>query len=241
MQNSVKLKELLKDNKDLNLLVGRESSFDFEGALREMVTYYENYKGNSYLPVQHFKINDEVIVKHINRQIVQNIYNGILSIDIAEFPNERGYFMLWQLAVSSERQDQKIIPIFMNEDKVFRPMAGPKIWEAILGNKYRIYAKGSKAIDTETYEIIKAISHDYAYDTFMHLKSNMEKRVEETHRKYQYALKLRTEAAEQIGIENIRTHKLILLGKEKAEVEQEYLNNKKICPEFTLMLLVHLE
>lgn len=241
VQNTVKLKELLKDDKDLDSLVGRESTFDFESALREMVTYYENYNGNPYLPVHHFSINDEVIVKHLNRKIVQDVHNGVQSIDIADFPNEKGYFMLWQLAVSNERKDQKIIPIFVNEDKVFRPMAGIKIWEAILGNKHRIYAKGSNSVDTETYEMIKRVSQDYAYDTFIHLKGEMEKRTEETHRKYQYALKLRTEAAEHIGIENIRTHKLVSLGKEKAEMEQLYMNSKKICPEFTLMLLVHLE
>lgn len=241
VQNTVKLKELLKDDKDLDSLVGRESTFDFESALREMVTYYENYNGNPYLPVHHFSINDEVIVKHLNRKIVQDVHNGVQSIDIADFPNEKGYFMLWQLAVSNERKDQKIIPIFVNEDKVFRPMAGIKIWEAILGNKHRIYAKGSNSVDTETYEMIKRMSQDYAYDTFIHLKGEMEKRTEETHRKYQYALKLRTEAAEHIGIENIRTHKLVSLGKEKAEMEQLYMNSKKICPEFTLMLLMHLE
>ena len=233
--------ELILTTPDLDALVGRESTFDFESALREMVTYFENYKGNPYLPVHHFSINDEIIVKHLNKQIVQDVNNGIQSIDIADFPNEKGYFMLWQLAVSSERQDQKIIPIFMNEERIFRPMAGPKIWEAILGNKHRIYANGSKTVEKELSDTIKTISQEYAYDTFIHLKCEMEKRIEETHRKYQYALKLRTEAAEHIGIENIRTHKLMSLGKEKAEMEQSYMNSKKICPEFTLMLMVHLE
>ena len=155
VQNTVKLKELLKDDKDLDALVGRESTFDFESALREMVTYFENYKGNPYLPVHHFSINDEIIVKHLNKQIVQDINNGIQSIDIADFPNEKGYFMLWQLAVSSERQDQKIIPIFINEDKVFRPMAGPKIWDAVLSNKHRINIKGNKTVDNEMSDSIK--------------------------------------------------------------------------------------
>ena len=241
VQNTVKLKELLKDEKDLDALVGRESTFDFESALREMVTYFENYKGNPYLPVHNFSINDEIIVNHLRKQIVQDVHNGIQSIDIADFTNEKGYFMLWELSVSSERQDQKIIPIFMNEDKVFRPMAGPKIWEAILSNKHRIYANGRKTVEKELFDTVRTISQEYAYDTFMHLKSEMEKRIEETHRKYQYALKLRTEAAEHIGIENIRKHKLKSLGMEKVEMEQLYMNSKMICPEFNLMIMVHLE
>ena len=241
VQNTVKLRELLKDDKDLDALVGRESNFDFESALREMVTYFENYKGNPYMPLHHFRINDEIIVKHLNKQIVQDVSNGIQSVDIVEFPNEKGYFMLWHLAVSSERQDQKIIPIFINEEKIFRPMAGHRIWDAVLSNNHRISSKGNKTIDNEMYDSIKTVSQEYAYDTFIHLKGEMEKRVEETYRKYQYALKLRTEAAEHIGIENIRTHKLLSLGKEKAEMEQLYKISKKICPEFTLMLMVHLE
>ena len=65
--------------------------------------------------------------------------------------------------------------------------------------------------------------------------------VEENHKKYEYALELRIEAANKIGIENIRNHKLKTLYQEKEEMERQYLQSRQICPDFHLELLVHME
>jgi len=82
------------------------------------------------------------------------------------------------------------------------------------------------------------INKDYAYDTFITLKEEALNRHEETHRKYMYALNLRFEAAEHIGIENIRNHKLAQLTNEKENARIEYENGKMLCPEFKPILIV---
>ena len=241
VQNTMRIKDLIKEEKDLASMIGTNSAFDFEAALRQMVTYYENYKGNPYLPIENFSINDPVIVGHLNKEIEQDLGGQLLNVSIKDFPNEKGYFMLWRISLTPDSQGQKIIPIFINQDFILRPMAGKKIWEAILDKDRVITVCEGEKIDIETQNKLHTASQEFAYDTFLTLKAELEKRNEETYRKYLYALNLRIEAAQRIGIENIRKHKLMALSREKAEIEANYLAGKKFCPDFKPVLIVHME
>lgn len=58
---------------------------------------------------------------------------------------------------------------------------------------------------------------------------------------YLYALDLSIEAAQHIGIENIRSSKLKQLAREKAEVRKRFEESKRICPDFKLVMLVRME
>jgi len=241
VQNTMRIKDLIKEEKDLTSMIGTGSAFDFEAALRQMVTYYENYKGNPYLPIENFSINDPVIVGHLNKEIEQDLGGQLLNVSIKDFPNEKGYFMLWRISLTPDSQGQKIIPIFINQDFILRPMAGKKIWEAILDKDRVITVCEGEKIDIETQNKLRTASQEFAYDTFLTLKAELEKRNEETYRKYLYALNLRIEAAQRIGIENIRKHKLMALSREKAEIEANYQAGKKFCPDFKPVLIVHME
>ncbi|MCL5779817.1 MAG: DEAD/DEAH box helicase [Firmicutes bacterium] len=241
VQNTMRIKDLIKEEKDLTSMIGTGSAFDFEAALRQMVTYYENYKGNPYLPIENFSINDPVIVGHLNKEIEQDLGGRLFNVSIKDFPNEKGYFMLWRISLTPDSQGQKIIPIFINQDFILRPMAGKKIWEAILDKDRVITVCEGEKIDIETQNKLRTASQEFAYDTFLTLKAELEKRNEETYRKYLYALNLRIEAAQRIGIENIRKHKLMALSREKAEIEANYQAGKKFCPDFKLVLIVHME
>ncbi len=241
VQNTMRIKDLIKEEKDLASMIGTNSAFDFEAALRQMVTYYENYKGNPYLPIENFSINDPVIVGHLNKEIEQDLGGQLLNVSIKDFPNEKGYFMLWRISLTPDSQGQKIIPIFINQDFILRPMAGKKIWEAILDKDRVITVCEGEKIDIETQNKLRTASQEFAYDTFLTLKAELEKRNEETYRKYLYALNLRIEAAQRIGIENIRKHKLMALSQEKAEIEANYQAGKKFCPDFKPVLIVHME
>jgi hypothetical protein len=149
--------------------------------------------------------------------------------------------MLWQLSVSADSHGQKIMPIFINSNFVLRPMAGPKIWDALLDTAKVITVSEGEKVDSEIWMALKNASQEFAYDTFLALKSGMEKRNEETYRKYLYALDLRIEAAQRIGIENIRGSKLKQLARKKAEVQKRFEESKRICPDFKLVMLVRME
>ena len=241
VKNTLRIKDLIREDKDLTELTGADTSFDIDSALRSMMSYYENYKGNPFLPIDSYGINDERIVKHLKQEIHQDDNSGILNVSIADFPNEAGWFMLWHLSVAPDGKGGKTIPIFINENGILRPLAGKKIWDAILDDHRVISVSERPAVSPDIIDELKKASQDYAYDAFNDMRSEYDRRIEENHRKYDYALSLRIDAAKRIGIDNIRSHKLKALEREKEEMESHYRQSKQICPDFYLELLAHME
>ena len=79
------------------------------------------------------------------------------------------------------------------------------------------------------------------FDVFIDLKDKQLLKNKESYEKYMYALKLRTEAAQQIGIENIRKSRIARLQRERDTIEENYKNGQQVYPDFRLVVLVKLE
>jgi len=118
------------------------------------------------------------------------------------------YFMLWVLSISNDPDDQRIIPIFINENFVLRPMAGKRLMDVFLDPNSRLTVSSVPNIDSETYVRLEKMAVEFAFDTFVEMKDKRIQKNQESYNKYMYALQLRTEAAEHIGIENIRASRL---------------------------------
>lgn len=240
-ENALKYKDILHEEKDLTQLVGKESNFDVDTALRQMLAYYESWKGNDLTLIDRISINDEMITKHLCGSIVQDHTGQLLSVGIGNFPNEAGYFMLWELSVSEDTQDKRIIPIFVNESYVLRPMAGSKIMDVFLDGSSRLDCQMASNLSEEDYQRLQEICMDFAYNTFVELKEKQTKRSTEQYEKYKYALSLRREAAGHIGIENIRRSRIAKLDREEREIEEEHKRSGTVLPDFRLMILIRLE
>lgn len=239
--NALKYKDILHEEKDLTQLVGKESNFDVDTALRQMLVYYESWKGNDPTIIDRISINDEMITKHLCGSIVQDHTRQLMSVGIRNFPNEAGYFMLWELSVSEDTQDKRIIPIFVNESYVLRPMAGSKIMEVFLDGSSRLDCRMVHNLSEENYQRLQEICMNFAYNTFVELKEKQTKRSTEQYEKYNYALSLRREAAGHIGIENIRRSRIAKLEREEREIEEEHKRSGTVLPDFRLMILIQLE
>lgn len=241
VDNTLKIKDLISDEKDLNSLVGAETGFDLDASLRSMVLFYECSIGNPIPLIEQYSINDPIVTQHLKYSIEFTLDSFAPTLSIKDFPNEAGIFILWELSVSNDEQSRRVIPIFINHEFVLRPLAGRKVWDAILDDSSVLTVSGKEKLTQEHYKRLSNESRDYAYDTFLSLKDESEKRRDETHRKHMYALNLRIEAAERIGIENIKKHKLTRLYAEKENAEQEYISGKAIFPEFKPVLIVRME
>ena len=239
--NAIKYKDILHEEKDLTKLVGKESNFDVDSALRHMLAYYESWKGNDLTLLDRISINDEMITRHLCGSLVQDHNGCLLSVGIQNFPNEAGYFMLWELSVSDDIRDKRIIPIFVNESYVLRPMAGSRIMNVFLDETSKLNCHMVSNLPEEDYQRMQEICMDFAYNTFVELKDKHAKRSSEQYEKYKYALSLRKESAEHIGIENIRRSRIAKLVREENDIEAEYKRSGTVLPDFRLMMLIRLE
>ena len=239
--NAQKYKDVIREEKDLTKLVGTESNFDVDSALRTMLTYYECWQGHDPRLIDRISIADEEITQHLKTELVQDRTAPLMSIQIDNFPNEEGYFMLWELSISEKESGKRILPIFVNSAMVLRPMAGKRIMDVFLDGSSKLRVSSVPNVDAEIYSKLEKICMDFAYDTFVELKEKQMQQNEESFKKYMYALELRQEAAEHIGIENIRRSRLQKLQKEKANIEAQHRKGSQVYPDFRLIMMARLE
>ncbi len=241
LTNAQKYKDVIREEKDLTKLVGTESNFDVDSALRTMLTYYECWQGHDPRLIDRISIADEEITQHLKTELVQDRTAPLMSIQIDNFPNEEGYFMLWELSISEKESGKRILPIFVNSAMVLRPMAGKRIMDVFLDGSSKLRVSSAPNVDTEIYSKLEKSCMDFAYDTFVELKEKQMQQNEESFKKYMYALELRQEAAEHIGIENIRRSRLQKLQKEKANIEAQHRKGSQVYPDFRLIMMARLE
>lgn len=241
LTNAQKYKDVIREEKDLTKLVGTESNFDVDSALRTMLTYYECWQGHDPRLIDRISIADEEITQHLKTELVQDRTAPLMSIQIDNFPNEEGYFMLWELSISEKESGKRILPIFVNSAMVLRPMAGKRIMDVFLDGNSKLRVSSASNVDAEIYSKLEKSCMDFAYDTFVELKEKQMQQNEESFKKYMYALELRQEAAEHIGIENIRRSRLQKLQKEKANIEAQRRKGSQVYPDFRLIMMARLE
>lgn len=241
LTNAQKYKDVIREEKDLTKLVGTESNFDVDSALRTMLTYYECWQGHDPRLIDRISIADEEITQHLKTELVQDRTASLMSIQIDNFPNEEGYFMLWELSISEKESGKRILPIFVNSAMVLRPMAGKRIMDVFLDGNSKLRVSSAPNVDAEIYSKLEKSCMDFAYDTFVELKEKQMQQNEESFKKYMYALELRQEAAEHIGIENIRRSRLQKLQKERANIEAQHRKGSQVYPDFKLIMMARLE
>lgn len=241
LTNAQKYKDVIREEKDLTKLVGTESNFDVDNALRTMLTYYECWQGHDPRLIDRISIADEEITQHLKTELMQDRTAPLMSIQIDNFPNEEGYFMLWELSISEKESGKRILPIFVNSAMVLRPMAGKRIMDVFLDGSSKIRVSSVPNVDAEIYSKLEKSCMDFAYDTFIELKEKQMQQNEESFKKYMYALELRQEAAEHIGIENIRRSRLQKLQKEKTSIEAQHRKGSQVYPDFRLIMMARLE
>ena len=95
----------------------------------------------------------------------------------------------------------------------------------------------SEALGDAEMNALMAKASDVAEDAFIEMRSDYQKRHDDEYRKRRYALTLRIEAAQKIGIENIRASRIRKLEAQLAAVTAEYELKQSICPTFRPMLI----
>ena len=245
MQKQVKqfqaIQSVIHEDKTLETDAAAErQQHNFHMLLKEMLFEYETWKGNH--PDWRFDLDLSVSDKRIQDVLAMHqLWHPNQGIQTAHFSNlrtENGIFSLWEVSLGEDAADKKIIAFFMNEQGIYRPAASKLIWEELLKPESSIEVGETCAITDEQFASLTARAQEMATDAFMQMKSSYEQRHKEQYEKQKRALTLRIEAAQRIGIENIRDARIRRLEAELSNASAAYARKQEICPTFTPMLAI---
>ena len=125
-------KELLREDKILKVNDNNNGGFELEKYLYKMCNYYSLWKEGKLFLGENININDEEVVKHLEQENHWSRGERIPSVFIKDFPNEKGYFCLWEMSINDDLHSRRILPIFINDDMIYRPFSGDRIWDEFL-------------------------------------------------------------------------------------------------------------
>ena len=245
MQKQVKqfqaIQSVIHENKTLETDSAAErQQHNFHMLLKEMLFEYETWHGNH--PDWRFDLDLSVSDKRIQDILaMRQLWHpnqGIQAVHFSNLRTENGIFSLWEVSLGEDAADKKIIAFFMNEQGIYRPAASKLIWEELLKPESSIEVGETCAITDEQFASLTARAQEMAMDAFMQMKSAYEQRHKEQYENQKRALTLRIEAAQRIGIENIRDARIRRLEAELSSASTAYARKQEICPTFTPMLAI---
>lgn len=245
MQKQVKqyqaVQNVLHEEKTLETDAAAErQQHNFHMLLKEMLFEYETWKGNN--PDWRFDLELSVSDKHIQDILeMQQIWHPSQGVQTVHFPNirtENGIFSLWEVSLGEDNADKRIIPFFMNEQGIYRPAASKLIWEELIKPESSIEVGTTQEFAAEKFDVLTSRAQEMATDAFLQMKASYEQRHEAEYQKRKRALILRIEAAQRIGIENIKNARISKLEAALREATIAYERKQEICPTFTPMLAI---
>lgn len=234
-----KYKEIIKDDKNLSDEAYSESHFDLDMNLNRILDYYQAWKGLTF-GRKNLSLNNPLIEKHINKDLEWHILDSIPMLSIKDFPNEDGYFLIWQISLGEESQYKEYIPLFLTKKMIYRPMSGRRIWEELYKDKDNIDLIGTSRIEPSLYKEIRKMAEEIAYDNFLGLKNKYELKNKDNYRKYKHSIEIKIETAMKVGIDNIRNSKLKSLDKELIAIKKDYEDKKDLVPIFLPVFIAEL-
>lgn len=213
----------------------------FHKMLKDMIYEYDLWKG--YDVDERYdldiSVSDPKIQRIINLKQIWHPSKGVQDVHFDEIKIESGVFSLWEISLGEDATDKKIIALFVNNNGVYRPVTSKKIWDELLKDKSKIAVSETSKLDDDLYQLIQEKAQELALDTFLQMKTAYENRHESEFKKHQRALTLRIEAAQRIGIENIREARINRLEDQLQKLREAYERQQEICPMFTPILVVN--
>lgn len=206
----------------------------FHLLLKEMLYQYRTWQGETpeWRLDWELSLSDRQVRDVLSRKQIWHQSQGLQEIHFKNLRAENGVFSLWEVSLGSETADKNIIPIFINSLGVYRPAASRLIWEELLKQDCAISVDSVSSVDPIFWSSLEQRAQEVATDVFLQMQDSYTKRHEQNYKKRQRALSLRMEAAQRIGIENIRVARVNRLEADMRLAEEEYERHQEICPTF---------
>lgn len=234
-------------------IVTDDHSMDIEQALKlarqdvsdmavRMLDAYQKWNGIGELPLpESLDLIDPKIRSLLEQDFYINDHGLLMSVHLPGLPYEPGIWSLWELKLTNDAKDRRVFPLFMNHHGVFRPASAMRIWDELLAPDREIHLGDSVHLSTEQRERLFEGARTAAHDLFLELKSVREQRIREEENRALFALQLRKEAVEHIGLDTVKRKRKQELLEEEAKIKTEISEKQMLTPMLKPVFLINLE
>lgn len=200
-----------------------------------MYDYYKTFRDEEINIAEKalLKLSSPIVEKMLEELQYDIHPKEILYLKLEGINYEKGIWSLWEISISDRKDSKYYFPMFLNEDFVFRYGASNLLWEIFLNKKQNIQVQGTYRLEDEIVNKLYDSAREHGQVHFEEKRNEIEDKIAQEERKLRYAMKLRKEAIESIGLEQVKNYRLKKVQKEQEELEQMLKMQKRIIPKLT--------
>jgi hypothetical protein len=166
----------------------------------------------------------------------------IMSISLEGISKEiHGYWSLWQIGMFTfDRRSTKILPTFVHDDgRVLQPTAR-FLWEELNSKRWHIHITVGETKSQDIFHESEAAAREQGREVFMRLKQQYLAQLNLENEKAEYSYRTRLRLLSEIGLPEVRTHRLRLLETEEKAWRQNFEIRKQVLPELVPLTILRI-
>lgn len=154
-----------------------------------------------------------------------------------------GYWSLWRvrlhsLSAPADQLGERIMPFFLHEDGRVLPPTARHIWDRLVAEDGVLECSPS-TVPGSTLERMMRLAEEQARPLYQELVQRYSEKLQRMRDKGEYALSVRRQAISRVGLASVRAHRLALLEEEIRRWREQMKQREAVCPEFCLLVVVH--
>jgi len=166
----------------------------------------------------------------------------VRRIRIDELPDTiRGFWSLWQIGMlTSDRRRQKVLPVFVHDDgRVLQPTAR-FIWEEMTLKPWRVHGSLTDTDAERAYNQSAHAAREQGREVFMQLRQRHNNQLQLEHEKANYSFRARRKLLSEIGLPEVRDHRLRQLLAEENTWRHSFEQQKQTLPDLVPLTLLRI-
>jgi len=144
----------------------------------------------------------------------------------------KGFWSLWQIGMlTSERRRQRLLPVFVHDDgRVLQPTAR-FVWEELNARPWRLHGALTGPEAEHVYPKCENAAREQGREVFMQLRQRHMNHIQLEREKTEYSFRARRKLLGEIGLPEVRTHRLRQLVAEEETWRHNLEQQKQALPE----------
>lgn len=154
----------------------------------------------------------------------------------------RGTWSLWRIAVTTmEWNRRRIMPLFLADNGVAYLPTARHVWDQLLAAKMQVRSILDATASQASFTKLQNAAEEQGKPVYEALVQEHRARIAREREKADYAFAARRRTVEQIGLPQVRNHRLSLLAQEERSFQEQLEQKARAYPEMVPLLVIRVE